>query len=88
MQFFLTLKGNENLIYFFAIIKFAGCGASVPLTGFGYLLTKGVKEAVSKEGMIGILKGGLSSSLLEGALQFLWVFLLQFFSTLKRNENF
>ena len=61
MQFFLTLKGNEKLIYFFAIIKFAGCGASVLLTGFGYLLTKEVKEAVLKEGMIGILKGGLSS---------------------------
>ena len=58
------------------------------LTGFGYLLTKEVKEAVLKEGMIGILKGGLSSSLLELALQFLWVFWLQFFLTLKGNENF
>ena len=44
---------------------------SLGLIGFMVYL---VKEAVSKEGMIGILKGGLSSSLLELALQFLWVF--------------
>ena len=41
---------------------FAGAGASVPLTGFGNLLWKGVKEAVDKEGFIGIFMGGFKAS--------------------------
>lgn len=42
--------------------KWAGAGASVPLTGFGYVLFKGVKDAVDKEGFIGIFKGGFTAS--------------------------
>lgn len=42
--------------------KWAGAGASVPLTGFGNALFKGVKDAVDKEGFIGIFKGGFTSS--------------------------
>lgn len=37
----------------------AGCGATVPLTGFGNLLAQGVKEAVAKDGFVGIFTGGL-----------------------------
>ena len=44
------------------LIVFAGAGASVPLTGFGYLLAKGVKEAVSYKGFTGILTGGLEAT--------------------------
>ena len=40
---------------------FAGAGASVPLAGFGNLLWKGVKEAVDKEGFIGIFLGGFKA---------------------------
>lgn len=43
-------------------IKFAGYGASVPLMGFGNVLMKGVKEAVDKEGFIGIFMGGFKAS--------------------------
>jgi stage V sporulation protein AE len=43
------------------LIEFAGAGASVPLTGFGYLLAKGVREAVNKDGFIGIFTGGLQA---------------------------
>ena len=43
------------------IVDFAGAGASVPLTGFGYNLAKGVKEAVDKDGILGIFTGGLTS---------------------------
>ena len=43
-------------------MEFAGAGASVPLTGFGNLLWKGVKEAVDKEGFIGIFMGGFKAS--------------------------
>ena len=41
---------------------FGGAGASVPLMGFGNLLWKGVKEAVDKEGFIGIFLGGFKAS--------------------------
>ena len=44
------------------IADFAGAGATVPLTGFGHLLAKGVKEAVSEKGFIGILTGGLKAT--------------------------
>jgi stage V sporulation protein AE len=40
----------------------AGAGASVPLTGFGNVLFKGVKEAVDKDGLLGIFKGGFTAS--------------------------
>ena len=40
------------------LLKFAKCGASVPLMGFGYNLWKGITEAVDKEGFIGLFKGG------------------------------
>ena len=42
--------------------EFAGAGAMVPLTGFGNNLAKGVKEAVNKDGFLGIFTGGLRSS--------------------------
>ncbi len=45
-----------------SIIDFAGAGASVPLTGFGSLLAKGVKDAVDEQGFLGILIGGLKAS--------------------------
>lgn len=41
---------------------FAGAGATVPLTGFGNCLASGVKEAVEKDGFIGIFTGGLQAS--------------------------
>ena len=44
------------------LIDFAGAGASVPLTGFGATLAKGVKEAVDKDGFLGIFTGGLTAS--------------------------
>ena len=42
--------------------EFAGAGATVPLTGFGYTLSKGVKEAVDTDGLLGILTGGLKAT--------------------------
>ena len=44
------------------IIEFAGAGASVPLTGFGSVLTDGVKKAVEEKGFLGVITGGLSAS--------------------------
>lgn len=42
--------------------EFSGAGASVPLTGFGNLLAKGVKEAVDTRGFVGIFTGGLEAA--------------------------
>ena len=44
------------------LAEFAGAGASVPLTGFGYTLSKGVREAVDKDGFLGIFTGGLNAT--------------------------
>ena len=44
------------------LVDFAGAGATVPLTGFGNTLAKGVKEAVDKDGFLGIFTGGLTAS--------------------------
>lgn len=44
------------------LAEFAGAGATVPLTGFGYSLAKGVKEAVDIHGFIGIFMGGLKAT--------------------------
>ena len=43
------------------LVDFAGAGATVPLTGFGYALAKGVKKAVDAEGLFGALTGGLTA---------------------------
>lgn len=42
--------------------EFAGAGASVPLLGFGNVLWKGVKEAITSDGILGLFKGGFKSS--------------------------
>lgn len=44
------------------LVEFAGAGASVPLTGFGNLLAKGVREAIGKDGLLGVLTGGLTAT--------------------------
>jgi len=44
------------------IVEFAGAGATVPLTGFGYSLAKGVQEAVMQYGLLGALCGGLTAT--------------------------
>ncbi len=44
------------------LVKFAGAGATVPLTGFGYSLATGVQEAVSEQGLLGVLTGGITAT--------------------------
>ena len=44
------------------LIEFAGAGAAVPLTGFGNTIAKGVREAIQKDGFLGIFTGGLKAS--------------------------
>ena len=44
------------------LVDFAGAGATVPLTGFGFSLAKGVKEAINENGFLGIFIGGLKAT--------------------------
>ena len=57
------------------LVEFAGAGATVPLTGFGYLISEGIREAVDKQGLLGALTGaftaaagGISAALIFGYL--------------------
>ena len=44
------------------LAEFAGAGATVPLTGFGYTLSKGVRKAIDADGFLGIFGGGLKAT--------------------------
>lgn len=44
------------------LVEFAGCGATVPLTGFGYSLAEGTKKAIAEDGALGIVTGGLTAT--------------------------
>ena len=44
------------------LVDWAGAGATVPLTGFGYTLAKGVEKAVAEDGLLGALTGGLTAT--------------------------
>ena len=44
------------------VVEFGGAGATVPLTGFGYLLAKGVQKAVAEHGVLGALSGGVTAA--------------------------
>lgn len=54
---FLTLIGLYQ-----PLVDFAGCGATVPLTGFGYTLAKGAAKGVAEYGIWGIFSGGTAGS--------------------------
>lgn len=71
------------------IVDFAGGGATVPLTGFGYLLSKGVREAVDEKGLVGIFTGGFTSAAagVAAAIFFGLLAALIFKSGSKINEN-
>ena len=62
------------------IVQWGGSGAAVPLTGFGYNLAKGVKEAVAAKGFLGAMTGGLTAAAggITAATIFGWLMALLF----------
>ena len=66
--------------------EFAKAGASVPLTGFGNTLWKGVKEAVDENGFIGLFQGGFKASAvgISGAIIFGYIASLVFDAKMKK----
>ena len=68
------------------LAKWAGCGATVPLSGFGWRLWDGVKEAVNQKGLLGLFEGGLKASAvgISGALVFSYLAALVFNPKIKK----
>ena len=68
------------------LMEYAGAGASVPLMGYGNILMKGVKEAVDKDGFIGLFKGGFTNGAVgcSAALIFAYLASLVFRSKMKK----
>ena len=55
-----VLLGGVGLYEF--LVRFGGACATVPLTGFGYNLAKGVREAVDQDGLLGVMTGGMRAA--------------------------
>ena len=68
------------------LVDFAGCGATTPLTGFGYSLAEGVRKAVDEKGLIGALTGGFTGAAggIAAAITFGYLFSLLFRSRPKK----
>ena len=58
------------------LVKFAGAGATVPLTGFGYSLAKGAIQGVHEKGLLGALTGGLTATAAGIAASILFGYLI------------
>lgn len=65
------------------LVKWAGAGATVPLTGFGYALSKGVELAVKEKGLLGALSGGLTATSAGIAAAVLFGFIIAILSRTK-----
>ncbi len=66
------------------LVDFAGAGASVPLTGFGNTIAKGVREAVNERGLVGVLTGALTAASGGTAAALIFGFLASVFFKSKR----
>ena len=68
------------------LADFAGAGASVPLTGFGHLMAKGVREAVAVDGWLGVFTGGFHAGAggVAAAVLFALLFAMLFRAKAKR----
>lgn len=59
-------------------LEFAGSGASVPLTGFGYNLWKGVKEGIDEDGFFGLFRGGFKMAAVGTSAAIIFSYLASF----------
>ena len=62
------------------LVKLAGAGSTVPLTGFGYLMAEGVRKAVAEDGLFGALSGGVAAAAAGIAAAVFFGFLAALFS--------
>lgn len=69
------------------LIDFAGAGAFVPLTGFGYNLWKGVKEAVDSDGFLGLFRGGFKMAAVGSSAALIFSYIASLFFKPKMTKN-
>ena len=69
------------------LIDFAGAGASVPLTGFGYNIWKGMKEAIDESGMLGLYKGGFTAAAVGSSAALIFSYIASLFFSPKMTKN-
>ena len=69
-----------------SLADFGGAGATVPLTGFGYLISKGVREAVEEKGLLGALTGPLTAAAGGTAAALVFGYLVALFSKGKAKD--
>ena len=62
------------------LVDLAGAGATVPLTGFGHVLAKGVREAVDEKGLFGAISGGLGAAAATTTAVLVFSFIASLFS--------
>lgn len=68
-------------------LEFAGAGASVPLTGFGYNLWKGIREAVDSDGFIGLFRGGFKMAAVGTSAALIFSYLASLIFKPKMNKS-
>ncbi len=68
-------------------LEYAGAGGSVPLLGFGHVLMKGVKEAVDKEGLLGLFKGGFTAGAAGTSAALLFGYLISLLTKAKMKKS-
>ena len=69
-----------------SLADFGGAGATVPLTGFGYLISKGVREAVEEKGLLGALTGPLTAAAGGTAAALVFGYIVALFSKGKAKD--
>ncbi len=69
------------------LIDFAGAGASVPLTGFGYNIWKGMKEAIDESGMLGLYKGGFTAAAVGSSAALIFSYIASLIFSPKMTKN-
>ena len=69
------------------LLDFAGAGASVPLTGFGYNIWKGMKEAVDEYGMLGLYKGGFTAAAVGSSAALIFSYIASLVFSPKMTKN-
>ena len=62
VMFMLIGVGLQGLGLYQYLVDFAGAGATIPLTGFGFAISKGIREAVDQQGLLGSLTGALKAT--------------------------
>lgn len=68
-------------------LEFAGAGASVPLTGFGYNLWKGIREAVDADGFVGLFRGGFKMAAVGTSAALIFSYLASLIFRPKMTKN-